>query len=331
MNLKDRIYIAGHQGLVGSALVRNLRAKGFTQILTQDRSKLNLLNQAAVNRFFEESKIDYVFVAAAKVGGILANSSYPADFIYENLTIATNIIHAAYENKVKKLLYLGSSCIYPKDCPQPIREEHLLSGPLEPTNEAYAIAKIAGLKLCEFYRSQYGQNFISAMPTNLYGPFDNFHPQNSHVLPALIRRFHEAKQSNAKQVTVWGSGKPVRELLFVDDLAEGLAILMEKYESGEVVNVGTGQGLTISQIANQVKEVIGFKGSLIFDKTKPDGTPKKVLNIDKISRLGWVPSTSLDKGIRLTYEWALKNNIFNTSELKIISHSSNSSKVIGQC
>jgi len=331
MNLKDRIYIAGHQGLVGSALVRNLRAKGFTQILTQDRSKLNLLNQAAVNRFFEESKIDYVFVAAAKVGGILANSSYPADFIYENLTIATNIIHAAYENKVKKLLYLGSSCIYPKDCPQPIREEHLLSGPLEPTNEAYAIAKIAGLKLCEFYRSQYGQNFISAMPTNLYGPFDNFHPQNSHVLPALIRRFHEAKQSNAKQVTVWGSGKPVRELLFVDDLAEGLAILMEKYESGEVVNVGTGQGLTISQIANQVKEVIGFKGTLIFDKTKPDGTPKKVLNIDKISRLGWVPSTSLDKGIRLTYEWALKNNIFNTSELKIISHSSNSSKVIGQC
>ncbi|MBM4304043.1 MAG: GDP-L-fucose synthase [Deltaproteobacteria bacterium] len=331
MNLKDRIYIAGHQGLVGSALVRNLRAKGFTQILTQDRSKLNLLNQAAVNRFFEESKIDYVFVAAAKVGGILANSSYPADFIYENLTIATNIIHAAYENKVKKLLYLGSSCIYPKDCPQPIREEHLLSGPLEPTNEAYAIAKIAGLKLCEFYRSQYGQNFISAMPTNLYGPFDNFHPQNSHVLPALIRRVHEAKQSNAKQVTVWGSGKPVRELLFVDDLAEGLAILMEKYESGEVVNVGTGQGLTISQIANQVKEVIGFKGTLIFDKTKPDGTPKKVLNIDKISRLGWVPSTSLDKGIRLTYEWALKNNIFNTSELKIISHSSNSSKVIGQC
>jgi len=331
MNLKDRIYIAGHQGLVGSALVRNLRAKGFTQILTQDRSKLNLLNQAAVNRFFEESKIDYVFVAAAKVGGILANSSYPADFIYENLTIATNIIHAAYENKVKKLLYLGSSCIYPKDCPQPIREEHLLCGPLEPTNEAYAIAKIAGLKLCEFYRSQYGQNFISAMPTNLYGPFDNFHPQNSHVLPALIRRFHEAKQSNAKQVTVWGSGKPVRELLFVDDLAEGLAILMEKYESGEVVNVGTGQGLTISQIANHVKEVIGFKGSLIFDKTKPDGTPKKVLNIDKISRLGWVPSTSLDKGIRLTYEWALKNNIFNTSELKIISHSSNSSKVIGQC
>lgn len=331
MNLKDRIYIAGHQGLVGSALVRNLRAKGFTQILTQDRSKLNLLNQAAVNRFFEESKIDYVFVAAAKVGGILANSSYPADFIYENLTIATNIIHAAYENKVKKLLYLGSSCIYPKDCPQPIREEHLLSGPLEPTNEAYAIAKIAGLKLCEFYRSQYGQNFISAMPTNLYGPFDNFHPQNSHVLPALIRRFHEAKQSNAKQVIVWGSGKPVRELLFVDDLAEGLAILMEKYESGEVVNVGTGQGLTISQIANQVKEVIGFKGTLIFDKTKPDGTPKKVLNIDKISQLGWVPSTSLDKGIRLTYEWALKNNIFNTSELKIISHSSNSSKVIGQC
>jgi len=331
MNLKDRIYIAGHQGLVGSALVRNLRAKGFTQILTQDRSKLNLLNQAAVNRFFEESKIDYVFVAAAKVGGILANSSYPADFIYENLTIATNIIHAAYENKVKKLLYLGSSCIYPKDCPQPIREEHLLSGPLEPTNEAYAIAKIAGLKLCEFYRSQYGQNFISAMPTNLYGPFDNFHPQNSHVLPALIRRVHEAKQSNAKQVTVWGSGKPVRELLFVDDLAEGLAILMEKYESGEVVNVGTGQGLTISQIANHVKEVIGFKGSLIFDKTKPDGTPKKVLNIDKISQLGWVPSTSLDKGIRLTYEWALKNNIFNTSELKIISHSSNSSKVIGQC
>jgi GDP-L-fucose synthase len=331
MNLKDRIYIAGHQGLVGSALVRNLRAKGFTQILTADRSKLNLLNQAAVNHFFEESKIDYVFVAAAKVGGILANSSYPADFIYENLTIATNIIHAAYQNKVKKLLYLGSSCIYPKDCPQPMKEEHLLSGPLEPTNEAYAIAKIAGLKLCEFYRSQYGQNFIAAMPTNLYGPFDNFHPENSHVLPALIRRFHEVKESNAKQVTVWGSGKPVRELLFVDDLAEGLAILMEKYESGEVINVGTGKGLTISEIANQVKEVVGFQGTIIFDKTKPDGTPKKVLNIDKISKLGWVPSTSLDKGIRLTYEWALKNNIFNNSNPKIISHSSNSPRIIGQC
>lgn len=317
MKQRDRIYIAGHQGLVGSALVRSLNARGFTNLLTANRSELDLLNQAAVEKFFASNAIDYVFVAAAKVGGILANSSYPADFIYENLTIATNVIHAAYQHKVKKLLYLGSSCIYPKECPQPMKEEHLLSGPLEPTNEAYAIAKIAGLKLCEFYRSQYGQNFISAMPTNLYGPHDNFHPQNSHVLPALIRRFHEAKEAGAKQVTVWGSGKPIRELLFVDDLAQGLMVLMENYESAEVINVGTGQGLTISEIANQVKEVVGFKGAIVFDKTKPDGTLRKVLNVDKISKFGWKAVTPLQEGIQMTYQWALKNGVFSSQSTQI--------------
>lgn len=331
MNLEDRIYIAGHQGLVGSSIVRNLTAKGFNHLITASRSQLNLLNQSEVEKFFAENAIDYVFVAAAKVGGILANSSYPADFIYENLTIATNIIHAAYKNKVKKLLYLGSSCIYPKECTQPMKEEYLLSGPLEPTNEAYAIAKIAGLKLCEFYRSQYGQNFIAAMPTNLYGPFDNFHPQNSHVLPALIRRFHEAKESEAKQVTVWGSGKPLRELLFVDDLAEALWVLMEKYESGEVINIGTGQGLSISEIANRVKEVVGFKGAIVFDKTKPDGTLRKVLNVDKISKLGWKALTQLDKGIKITYQWALENGVFSTENYKSDPPSLRKVASVGHC
>lgn len=331
MNLKDRIYIAGHQGLVGSAIVRNLKAKGFKNIITAERSQLNLLDQTAVQEFFKENNFDYVLVAAAKVGGILANSSYPADFIYENLTIATHVIHSAYQSKVKKLLYLGSSCIYPKDCPQPMKEEHLLTGPLEPTNEAYAIAKIAGLKLCEFYRSQYGQNFIAAMPTNLYGPFDNFHPQNSHVLPALIRRFHEAKETGAKQVTVWGSGRPIRELLFVDDLAEALVLLMEKYESGEVINVGTGQGYTIAEIANQVREVVGFEGAIVFDKTKPDGTPKKVLNIEKISSLGWKPSTPLKEGILTTYQWALKNGVFNLPSSKQALPTNSKPTTVGRC
>lgn len=314
MNKNSRIYVAGHQGLVGSALMRALKTRGFTQLITASRNELNLLNQEAVKRFFHNQNIDYVFVAAAKVGGIIANSSYPADFIYENLTIATNIIHAAYENKIKKLLYLGSSCIYPKSCPQPIKEDYLLSGPLEPTNEAYAIAKIAGLKLCEFFRSQYGQDFIAAMPTNLYGLFDNFHPQNSHVLPALIRRFHEAKISGAESVVVWGSGKPIRELLYSDDLADALIVLMEKYQSGEVINVGTGEGLTIAEIAYQVKEVIGFNGNVVFDKSKPDGTPKKVLNIDKISKLGWKPSTPLKEGINRVYQWALENHVFSSVE-----------------
>ncbi len=311
MNKNSRVYIAGHQGLVGSSLVRTLKAKGFTQLITASRSQLDLLDQRAVNQFFEKNEIEYVFVAAAKVGGILANSSFPADFIYENLSIATHLIQASYKNKIKKLLYLGSSCIYPKECPQPMKEEYLLSGPLEPTNEAYAIAKIAGLKLCEFYRSQYGQDFIAVMPTNLYGPFDNFHPQNSHVLPALIRRFHEAKINEAKNVVVWGSGKPIRELLYVDDLAEALLLLMQRYQSGEVINVGTGLGLTISEIANQVKEVVGFSGKIIFDKTKPDGTLKKVLNIDKVMALGWRPRTKLKEGIENSYQWALENNIFS--------------------
>ncbi len=310
MNKNSRVYIAGHQGLVGSALIRALKSRGLNTLLTATRNELNLLNQAAVNRFFEENEIDYVFVAAAKVGGILANSSFPADFIYENLTIATHIIHAAYKNKIKKLVYLGSSCIYPKNCPQPIKEEYLLSGPLEPTNEAYAIAKIAGLKLCEFYRSQYGQDFIAAMPTNLYGPFDNFHPQNSHVLPALIRRFHEAKMNGAKNVVVWGSGNPIRELLYSDDLADALILLMDKYQSGNVINIGTGEGLSIAEIAYQVKEVVEYTGNIVFDKSKPDGTPKKVLNIDKILSLGWKPSTPLKEGIARAYLWALENHVF---------------------
>jgi len=317
MNPNSRIYIAGHRGLVGSALMRALSAQGFKNIITASRSELNLLDQDAVNQFFKNQKIDYTIVAAAKVGGIIANSSFPADFLYENLTIATNVIHAAYKHKVKKLLYLGSSCIYPKACPQPIKEEYLLSGPLEPTNEAYAIAKIAGLKLCEFYRSQYGQNFIAAMPTNLYGPFDNFHPQNSHVLPALIRRFHEAKMVGAESVVVWGSGKPVRELLYSEDLANALIILMQKYNSDEVINVGTGQGLTIAEIAYQVKEVVGFEGSVVFDKSKPDGTPKKVLNIDKISRLGWKPTVPLKEGISRAYQWAVENDVLTPAENKL--------------
>ncbi|NBX67462.1 MAG: GDP-L-fucose synthase [Proteobacteria bacterium] len=317
MNPNSRIYIAGHRGLVGSALMRALSAQGFKNIITASRSELNLLDQDAVNQFFKNQKIDYTIVAAAKVGGIIANSSFPADFLYENLTIATNVIHAAYKHKVKKLLYLGSSCIYPKACPQPIKEEYLLSGPLEPTNEAYAIAKIAGLKLCEFYRSQYGQNFIAAMPTNLYGPFDNFHPQNSHVLPALIRRFHEAKMVGAESVVVWGSGKPVRELLYSEDLANALIILMQKYNSDEVINVGTGQGLTIAEIAYQVKEVVGFEGSVVFDKSKPDGTPKKVLNIDKISRLGWKPTVPLKEGISRAYQWAVETDVLTPAENKL--------------
>lgn len=317
MNPNSRIYIAGNRGLVGSALMRALSAQGFKNIITASRSELNLLDQDAVNQFFKNQKIDYTIVAAAKVGGIIANSSFPADFLYENLTIATNVIHAAYKHKVKKLLYLGSSCIYPKACPQPIKEEYLLSGPLEPTNEAYAIAKIAGLKLCEFYRSQYGQNFIAAMPTNLYGPFDNFHPQNSHVLPALIRRFHEAKMVGAESVVVWGSGKPVRELLYSEDLANALIILMQKYNSDEVINVGTGQGLTIAEIAYQVKEVVGFEGSVVFDKSKPDGTPKKVLNIDKISRLGWKPTVPLKEGISRAYQWAVENDVLTPAENKL--------------
>lgn len=306
--------VAGHAGLVGSALVRKLKANGYKNLVLVTRRELNLLNQIEVNRFFETQKIDYLFVAAARVGGIYANQTRPADFIYENIMIAANVIHAASQNGVKKLLYLGSSCIYPKEAPQPIVEEALLSGPLEPTNEGYAIAKIAGLKLCQHYSKQYGKCFISAMPTNLYGPNDNYDPFSSHVIPGLLRRFHEAKIQNRSEVIVWGTGRPRREFLFVDDLADALLLLMEEYEGPGVINVGSGTDVTISELAHLVKEVTGYKGKVIFDSSKPDGTMRKLLNIQKMEAMGWTPKVPLRVGLEMTYRWVLQNGIFTTAE-----------------
>lgn len=303
----SKIFIAGHRGLVGSAIVRFLKAKKYTNLILKTRSELDLTNQTDVNNFFDKYKPDYVFMAGAKVGGILANKIYPAEFIYENLVIETNIINAAYKNKIKKLLFLGSSCIYPKMAPQPIKEEHLLSSSLEKSNEAYAIAKIAGLKLCEYYNKQYGTKYIAVMPTNLYGPNDNFSLENSHVLPAIIRKFHEAKKNNLKEVTLWGTGKAKREFLYVDDLAEALIFLMNKYNGQEILNIGTGKDLTIKQLADTVKNVTGFKGKIVWDTSKPDGTPRKLLNINRIKKLGWRPSTNLNKGLKTTYQWFLDN------------------------
>lgn len=316
MEKTSRILVAGAAGLVGTSLCNSLNAKGFQNILIPKRTDLDLLDQKAVNQFFRKNRPEYVFVAAAKVGGIYANSTYPADFIYENLVIATNLIHAAHIHKTKKLLYLGSSCIYPKDCSQPMKEEYLLSGPLETSNEAYAIAKIAGLKLCKHYRAQYGDDFVAVMPTNLYGPNDNFHPQNSHLLPGILRRIHEAKVKKLNEVVVWGSGRPVRELLYVDDLSEALIVIMEKYSSSDIINIGTGQGLTIANIAKIAKEIVGYQGKLVFDQTKPDGTPRKVLNIDKISQLGWSPKVSLEEGMAKTYHWALQAQAFSEQKKK---------------
>lgn len=293
--------MAGHTGLVGSAIVRKLREEGYHHIITRTSQECDLTNQALTNRLFELEKPEFVFLAAAKVGGIQANHTYPADFIYINLAIETNVIKAAHDHKVKKLLFLGSSCIYPKECPQPIKEEYLLTGPLEPTNEAYAIAKIAGLKMCQFFRKQYGDNFISAMPTNLYGPNDNYDLETSHVLPALIRKFHEAKISNAPHVELWGTGTPRREFLYVDDLADALIFLMKNYEDDEHINVGTGEDISILELAEMIKEIVDFQGEITFDRSKPDGTMRKLLDVSKIGGLGWIKRITLQEGINECY------------------------------
>ena len=307
MNLDAKIYVAGHRGLVGSAIVRNLEDKGYTNIICRTHKELDLTNQEAVRRFFEEEKPEYVFLAAAKVGGIHANNTYPADFIYDNLMIQNNVIKAAHDFKVKKLLFLGSTCIYPKMAPQPIKEEYLLTGALEETNEAYAVAKIAGLEMCKFFKRQYGDNFISCMPTNLYGPNDNFDLKNSHVLPALIRKFHEAKSNNSEVVEVWGTGTPLREFLYVDDMADACVFLMENYDGEQHVNIGTGEEVSIRELAETVKEVVGFEGELVFNTDMPDGTPRKLTTVDKLHGLGWKHKVSLNEGIKLAYNWFLEN------------------------
>lgn len=306
MQLDSKIYIAGHRGMVGSALVRILERKGFTNIITRTSKELDLRDQQQVKQFFQTEKPEYVFLAAAKVGGIQANNVYRADFIYENLIMEANVIHQAFETKVQKLLFLGSSCIYPKMAPQPLREDALLTGVLEPTNEPYAIAKIAGIKMCEAYKDQYGCNFISAMPTNLYGPNDNYDLNNSHVLPALLRKFHEAKENGSQTVEVWGSGSPLREFLHVDDLAEACLFLMEKYNDKGFVNIGSGVDLSIKELATMVKEVVGFEGDLVFDATKPDGTPRKLMDVSKIEKLGWKYKIGLKEGITSVYKEAFK-------------------------
>jgi len=300
---ESSIFVAGHKGLAGSAIVRKLVSDGFSNLLTRDRAQVDLLVQSQVDGFFEESRPEYVFLAAAKVGGIHANSTYPADFIRENLQIQTNIIDAAYRFGGKKLLFLGSSCIYPKLCPQPIKEEYLLTGALEPTNDAYAIAKIAGIRMCNAYRQQFGFNAISLMPTNLYGQGDNFDRVNSHVLPALIRRFHEAKLESTEVVTVWGSGNPKREFLHVDDLADAAVYLMQNYDEEGIVNVGVGDDISIKELALLIAEIVGYKGRLEFDPSKPDGTPQKLLDVSKLNKLGWSSSISLREGLTSTYEW----------------------------
>jgi len=301
MDKQAKIYIAGHKGMVGSAIKRKLEKEGFTNFVTRSSSELDLRNQQQVSDFFAQEKPDYVFLAAAKVGGIIANNTYRADFLYDNLQIQNNIIHSAYVNEVKKLMFLGSSCIYPKMAPQPLKEEYLLTGTLEPTNEPYAIAKIAGIKMCDAYRDQYGCNYISVMPTNLYGLNDNYHPQNSHVLPALIRRFHEAKEQNAAEVVIWGTGSPKREFLFADDLAEACYYLMQNYNEPGLVNIGTGEDLSIKDLALLIKQIIGFTGKIKFDTTKPDGTPRKLMDVTKLTNAGWKYHTTLEQGIALAY------------------------------
>ena len=308
MEKSSRIYIAGHRGLVGSALVRNLESKGFTNIIKRTSKELDLRNQQAVQEFFKQERPEYVILAAAKVGGIHANNTYPAEFIYDNLMIQNNVIKAAHDFKVKKLLFLGSTCIYPKLAPQPIKEEYLLTGALEETNEAYAVAKIAGLEMCKFFKRQYGDNFISCMPTNLYGPNDNFDLQSSHVLPALIRKFHEAKVNHQPTVEVWGTGTPLREFIYVDDMADACIFLMENYDGEQHVNIGTGEEVSIRQLAETVKEVVGFEGELIFNTNMPDGTPRKLTTVDKLHALGWKHKVSLKDGIQLAYDWYLQNN-----------------------
>lgn len=302
MKKEDKIYIAGHRGMVGSAIHRKLQKEGFANFVLRTSSELDLRHQEAVNRFFEEEKPDYVFLAAAKVGGIVANNTYRAEFLYDNLMIEANIIHAAYVHGVKKLLFLGSSCIYPKFAPQPLKEEYLLTGELEPTNEPYAIAKIAGIKLCDAYRAQYGCNFISVMPTNLYGPNDNYDLQTSHVLPAFIRKFHEAKVKGEEEVVIWGSGKPLREFLHADDLADACYFLMQHYNEPGLVNVGVGEDISIMDLAKKIAAVVGFKGRIVNDLSKPDGTPRKLMDVSKLHSLGWKASISLDEGLQMVYK-----------------------------
>lgn len=302
MKPSDKIFVAGHMGLVGSALVRLLKRKGYLNILTRTSQQLDLRNQAFVLDFFQEEQPKYVFLAAAKVGGIMANQTYPADFIFDNLSIQSNIIHSAYLSGVEKLLFLGSSCIYPKNAPQPIKEDYLMTGFLEPTNAPYAMAKIAGINMCQSYNRQYGCKFISVMPTNLYGPGDTYHLQNAHVLPALLRKFHEAKINNHAAVTIWGTGKPRREFLHVDDCAMACYFLMQKYDSSEIINIGSGFDYTIREMAHLIKTITGFKGSLIFDDSKPDGTPRKLLDVEKINKLGWEFIIELETGLRNTYQ-----------------------------
>jgi len=312
MDKDSKIYLAGHRGLVGSALKRKLESKEYTNLIFRTHKELDLTNQQAVNEFFEQENPEYVFLAAAKVGGILANSTYPAQFLYENLMIESNIIHASYKYGVKKLLFLGSSCIYPKLAPQPLKEEYLLNGPLEETNEAYAIAKIAGIRLCKHYNQQYGTNFISVMPTNLYGPNDNFDLQTSHVMPALIRKFHEARVNNDSEVVVWGTGKPLREFMHVDDMVDACVYLMENYgflEIGEFVNLGVGEDVTIGELAALIKEIVGFEGKIRYDTSKPDGTPRKLMDVTKLNGLGWKASISLKNGIERTYEWYIQSKL----------------------
>ncbi len=311
MEKNDSIFVAGHRGLVGSAVVRALKGHGYTNLLLKPRKELDLLDQHAVNEFFSSNKVDHVVLAAAKVGGILFNNDFQADFLYENVMVSANVIHAAAQYGTQKLLYLGSSCIYPKEAPQPIKESSLLTGPLEPTNEGYALAKIAGLKMCEKYQLQYKKRFISAMPTNLYGPGDNFHPNHSHVIPGMMRRFHEAKVQGKPSVVVWGSGKPRREFLYVDDLAEAVVVLLERYEEPLTINVGTGEDIPIRELAELIKQVVQFPGKIELDASKPDGMMRKVLDVSRMQALGWKAQTSLAVGLENAYRWALEHKAFD--------------------
>lgn len=308
MDAQDRIYVAGHRGMVGSAIVRRLQKDGFANIVTRASQELDLRDQVAVKEFFQEEKPDYVFLAAAKVGGIMANNTYRGQFIYENLMIQNNVIHYAHLNNVQKLMFLGSSCIYPKMAPQPMKEEYLLTGPLEPTNEPYAIAKIAGIEMCDAYRAQYGSNFISVMPTNLYGPNDNYDLNNSHVLPAMLRKMHEAKVNNQPTVTLWGTGTPKREFLHADDMADACFYLMQNYSEQGLVNIGVGEDISIGDLARLIQKIVGYEGKLEFDSTKPDGTPRKLMDVTKLHSYGWKATIALEDGIRKVYEEVKKTN-----------------------
>jgi GDP-L-fucose synthase len=307
MNERSRIYLAGHTGLVGTAVHKKLLEKGYSNLITRSHGELDLTRQSDVETFFQKEKPEYVILAAARVGGIHANSAYPAQFIFENLAIQTNVIHAAYISGVRKLLFPGSACSYPRDCPQPMKEEYLLTGPLEPTNEPYAVAKIAGITLCRAYNRQYGTRFISAVPTNAYGPHDNFDPEDSHVIPALLKKFHDAKAAGDREVTIWGTGAPLREFIHADDLADAFLFLMKNYDGSDIVNIGTGQEISIKDLASTIRKIVGFRGGIRFDDSKPDGAPRKTLDKAKLFGLGWRPETSLAEGLERTYRWFLEH------------------------